>query len=79
MAETDWEGVERALMSLTVVRLRRLARSHFGCCLGGASTKGAMAHEMVSQMRHWWRNCGIDGQVRARTVLYELSVEVEEK
>ena len=60
--EPDWSEVERRLGALTVRELRAIASRRFNGCLGGASTKADVAHEMTAQMRHWWR-CGKRGRV----------------
>lgn len=40
------------LEAMTVRQLRRLARDHYGDCLGGCSTKRQIVDEIMAQQRH---------------------------
>ena len=70
MSEPDWNEVRGRLMALTMRQMRPV-RWWFSGCLGGATAKGDVVREMVSQMRHWWHHAD-GGPARVARVLAEL-------
>lgn len=75
--EPSWETVRETLMAMTVKELRGIGRRWFCGALGGASSKGAIADAMVSQMRHWWHLPDGYGRERVRNVLRDVDKAVE--
>ncbi len=72
MMEPDWTDIKRRMTALTLKELRPV-KEWFSGCLGGVSGKAATVDAMVTQMRHWWRNCAdMGGRERVKNVLKEL-------
>ena len=72
MKEPNWSELEARLKQLTVRQLRRIGSHWFNGMLGGASSKGDIICEMVSQMRSFWRNKE-GGRERVANVIREIS------
>lgn len=71
--EPSWDALRDHLGVMTVKELRGIGRRWFNGTLGGASSKGAIADAMVSQMRHWWHNCAEwGGRGRVKNVLKDI-------
>ena len=75
--EPSWETVRETLMGMTTAQLRAIARDWFSGCLGGATTKAAIAGEMATQLRHWWHLPDGYGRERVRNVLRDVGKAVE--
>ena len=70
--EPSWDALRDHLGAMTVKELRGIGRRWFNGTLGGASSKGAIADAMVSQMRHWWRLPDGYGRGRVRNVMKDI-------
>ena len=72
--EPSWSSVHGMLMNMTTAQLKQLRRDWFSGCLGGASRKGDMAAQMVTQLRHWWHLPDGYGRERVRNVLRDVGM-----
>ena len=76
--EPDWAEVEGRILSLKARQIGAIASAWFCGCLGGASTKRDRAHEMATQMRHWWHEdtyYGLAPRQRVANVLEMIAAE----
>ncbi len=70
--EPSWDALRDHLGAMTVRELRVIGRRWFNGTLGGASSKGAIADAMVSQMRHWWHLPDGYGRDRVKNVMADI-------
>lgn len=72
--EPSWDEIRERLEAMTTKQLRAIARDWFSGCLGGATTKSAIAGEMATQLRHWWHLSDGYGRARVRNVLRDVGM-----